>query len=183
MSRFRLPKVARDLLSVRASVWCRGGSPCGFRVRAALGEDHPTTGFWFWAADYFLTTADFHDVALSLALDGQPAATPGHELPVMRRVGRVRVEVTAEDIAKGVPERPCFCPVARALRRVGVEPSVNGWWLDLRCSIPTPADVVTFMGAFDNERPVEPFAFDIELPDAADAVVRGGNQPWTKETT
>lgn len=95
---------------------------------------------------------------------------------------RIRIEVTAEDIAKGNPTICSSCPVALALRRiaadgfqsfgaVGTETfRVNlGSHLHLRLAlkIKLPAKVRRFVYQFDNygREAVSGFAFTIDLED------------------
>ena len=83
-----------------------------------------------------------------------------------------RFELQQGDIDKGMPGRPAYCPVALALRRQ----LPTGWEVSVRVGIglkhrddgtyiwfPIPDSVRRFVGAFDDEQPVEPFEF--ELPD------------------
>ena len=88
----------------------------------------------------------------------------------------MRIEVTQEDIEKGRPASFFWCPVARAVRRatgypakatygrVSVQLSPGPMKPKLFCSTPLMVDL--FIGQFDLEEPVEPFAFDLpELED------------------
>jgi hypothetical protein len=77
----------------------------------------------------------------------------------------MRIEVTAEDIAEGVPQYGSTCAVGRALRRAtGV-----GWYVDGEDAfrlldesefIPLPPEAIGFVGRFDAGLPVEPLAFE-----------------------
>jgi hypothetical protein len=79
----------------------------------------------------------------------------------------MRIEVTAEDIAAGRPKDACCCPVARAISRamgaaweaygVGAASHDDDGWIDL------PAEAERWIAAFDAGRPVEPFAFEVEV--------------------
>lgn len=87
-------------------------------------------------------------------------------------MAKLRVEVTAEDIAQGVRNQAFECPVACALTRSGLDhPSAwpsrvyygpfdapNG-----RLTAKLPEEAAAFIAAFDDGRPVEPFAFEIEV--------------------
>lgn len=84
-------------------------------------------------------------------------------------MAKVRIEVTAEDIAKGNPGDACACPVALALQRVlgdaqcstdGLECYVGGQ----RELVNAPPSVREFVDRFDKQADVEPFAFEIEVP-------------------
>lgn len=84
---------------------------------------------------------------------------------------RLKVEVTAEDIAAGVPSDCQECPIALALKRAGViEPAVAKTWF----LAGKGADMVnlpplgwSFVIEFDNGRKVEPFSFEIDVPNEA----------------
>ena len=99
---------------------------------------------------------------------------------------RLRVEVTAEDISAGIPEDSCECPVARALKRAGVveEFAFDGHgfpdpWASPRLEfddiydegdrlvVRMPIEAGRFAERFDARQPVEPFTFEIDVPDAA----------------
>jgi len=82
----------------------------------------------------------------------------------------VRVEVTEADVVNGIPKDSCDCAVALALRRVTEPVKVGPCWVELNGSdalVPLPAEAVAFIRRFDRGEPVEPFAFDLELPEAA----------------
>jgi hypothetical protein len=95
---------------------------------------------------------------------------------------RVRVEVTAEDIARGRSCANGSCPIARAARRVlGCPVSVGscsiagkgkGWVTSL------PRKARDFIRAFDDIdgalRPVKPFAFTLRIPETP---ATGGMKP------
>ena len=84
---------------------------------------------------------------------------------------RLRVEVTAEDIAKGVRNTCDRCPIALALSALGViEPFVDGYAVEFgNCEeqVRTPEVASAFIEAFDLGNPVEPFTFEIDVPDEA----------------
>lgn len=93
----------------------------------------------------------------------------------------MKISVTAEDIAAGVPSgafRCEHCPIARAIARavdraplavlVGIDRArlhndargSDVWQVEL------PAVASEFIVDFDLGRPVKPFDFDLEIPDA-----------------
>ena len=88
----------------------------------------------------------------------------------------MRIEVTAEDIAKGERLRACRCPVALALSRAGFEepevypsygpddysPGGAGEIIAGGDRFALPLTVDRFVAAFDEGKPVEPFAFDLD---------------------
>lgn len=87
---------------------------------------------------------------------------------------KIRVEVTAEDIANGRRYHASACPVALACKRVfpsDSEPYVNGLnvsfgrWGERR-SVVVPGSVLEFINRFDAPKPlpVKPFSFDLDLP-------------------
>lgn len=102
----------------------------------------------------------------------------------------VTISVTAEDIAKGKPGQACDCPIWHAIARAlpwlpqsdddglfSVGPlGVCGIGSGLE-SIDLPQEVYSFIGRFDSVLPVEPFEFDLDIPDhlvPAGAVPAGG---------
>mgnify|MGYP003556362465 CR=1 FL=1 len=78
----------------------------------------------------------------------------------------MKIQVTQEDIDKGIKQNICNCPIALSLKRnfprakVGCSITLNGTWND---AIDTPVEASCFIDKFDNDLPVEPFEFD--LPD------------------
>ena len=75
---------------------------------------------------------------------------------------RVKVSVTAEDIRVGVPRDQYRCPVARAIKRrlKSHDVSVGTWiFIDVLIDVETPPQVLRWIRAFDEQRPVGPFAF------------------------
>jgi len=79
---------------------------------------------------------------------------------------KIRVEVTEEDIAKGIRENCRLCPIARAIKRLGHEEvAVMGDSIEIgTVDFEAPPEVDAFVEAFDAFRPVQPFAFDLEIP-------------------
>lgn len=82
----------------------------------------------------------------------------------------MKIEVTAEDIARGKRGNACHCPIALAAERAGMrhvkvdldsigEKFTGGCWG--RWSY-LPVDACEFVDRFDKGLPVEPFAFEIE---------------------
>jgi hypothetical protein len=87
----------------------------------------------------------------------------------------VKIKVTAEDIATGVRCDSDLCAVAQAIyrqTRAGTA-SVGSDWIavDSR-SYETPFEVAQFIDKFDDQEPVEPFEFELDLPIE---LIRGGN--------
>lgn len=99
---------------------------------------------------------------------------------------RLLVEVTAEDIANGIRQDSCDCPVARALKRAGViddflfdgEGGGDAWSrarLEFeslydegeRLKVAVPIEAGRFAERFDNGDHVEPFSFELDIPDEA----------------
>jgi len=88
---------------------------------------------------------------------------------------RVRVEVTWEDIEKGMPIDPRDCPVARAVRRlfpykkVSVHPGGDDWFVEVytNAGVPdvgdsmyrVPAPAGRRIDAYDDGKGMAPFAF------------------------
>lgn len=92
----------------------------------------------------------------------------------------VTIEVTADDISNGVCISIWDCAVATACARVGRELgysdiAVDGQFayfdkdksLALRAGfrVELPARVQAWIKDFDNKRPVEPFSFELAVPD------------------
>ena len=83
----------------------------------------------------------------------------------------VTVEVTADDIRNGSPGSTCNCPVALALTRVmsrdyfirvygsSVSTDYDDFMFDL------PSEATEFIASFDEGEHVEPFSFEMDLPD------------------
>lgn len=99
----------------------------------------------------------------------------------------VRVEVTAEDIAKGAPHSACNCPVARAItracNRAAAVHSSGAWWF--RDEEPgayqmpkrtrnLPKAVRDFPRRFDDAGNVEPVSFALRVPAPKDGGSRDG---------
>ena len=81
----------------------------------------------------------------------------------------VKVEVTAEDVAKGRRDNPHECPIACALRRTGLEnPGVYPtdsitYFKNNRCvSIVLPRVAEDAALKFDRTGTMEPFSFEVE---------------------
>lgn len=79
----------------------------------------------------------------------------------------MRIQVTAEDIANGIPYECEACPVALALKKhsPNVDADIivdadNIWWGEAAYS--TPEEVVSFITNFDKGDAVEPFEFYLE---------------------
>ena len=81
--------------------------------------------------------------------------------------GRVRVDVTAQDIANGRMCNACACPVATALSRAlnTFCAVLYGKWStlnrDLRGAI--PPDVDARINLYDRTGNMEPFSFEVDL--------------------
>lgn len=84
----------------------------------------------------------------------------------------MKIEVTQEDIDRGIQCNGHYCPIARATRRATglpmlmlpttglsfLRPGHHKYEL-----IPTPEECFTFAGAFDRGWAVEPFSFELEF--------------------
>ena len=97
---------------------------------------------------------------------------------------KVTIEVTDDDISEGVPLLMYSCPIALAAKRINLAKvvsvgghfayvvSVGGHFVYVRngySSYPAivmlPIEAIDFISAFDSNQPVEPFSFEIEVPD------------------
>ncbi len=83
----------------------------------------------------------------------------------------VTINVTDEDIRLGLPKKGSKCPVALALNRLllpNVGFGVGGTYLTLNffttCT-PLPQKAQNFIVAFDKKARVEPFSFELSLPE------------------
>lgn len=77
------------------------------------------------------------------------------------------IHVTQDHIDSGLPAEPCYCPVALAL-----EEQLGGVWFVDRgylykssgsIFVNTPGIVLNFIDRFDEDLPVEPFSFELDL--------------------
>ena len=79
----------------------------------------------------------------------------------------MKIDVTAEDISQGKKSSPCNCPVALALGRAterGVSVGSRGFcFFDEILDRDLPDEVVKFIFAYDRNKPVEPFSFEVSL--------------------
>jgi hypothetical protein len=89
----------------------------------------------------------------------------------------IQIQVTAEDIREGTAQECCLCPVARAIARaLGREVLWNG---DVSVDgdnvtvyrpsswdgVDLPDQAKDFIEQFDSGKPVEPFAFALDVPE------------------
>lgn len=102
----------------------------------------------------------------------------------------VQIEVTGEDIAKGVIGECRACPVALAVNRalslhvdIANGASVSNEHIDIRfdwcciARIPTPAIAAEFIHQFDDNAGPHPFAFPLDIPDSAWAKLQAAKEP------
>lgn len=82
---------------------------------------------------------------------------------------KTRINVTANDIAKGEAHQPATCPVAIAIQRKLKPKAVALVGTDdvsIGCEgIELPMRAVNFILAFDDRSAVQPFRFTIDIPD------------------
>jgi hypothetical protein len=86
----------------------------------------------------------------------------------------MRINVTQEHIENGVSRHPGCCPVALALKDINPksDPCVcysNIFYTDglgERHFVTSPNAVRGFVSRFDNSKPVEPFSFNLNIPEA-----------------
>ena len=83
-----------------------------------------------------------------------------------------KIQVTKEDIAKGIPQKEASCPIARAVRRVvghrKVEVNYAGEILVDNKEYETPANILGFITNFDNaesRKLCRPFSFILKKVD------------------
>jgi hypothetical protein len=85
---------------------------------------------------------------------------------------RIRVNVTARDIAQGSQRDFVACPVALAMRRhrvfAAVEVGIDCFWFAERgLTIPLPPIASGFIKRFDTLRRARPFSFSLKLAEGA----------------
>ena len=77
---------------------------------------------------------------------------------------KYKIEITQEDIDRGMRGRSDFCPVALALRRKWPEAEMGCFACDLGNRLVLVPELVSkFVEDFDSGKPVKPFTFEIEL--------------------
>lgn len=97
---------------------------------------------------------------------------------------KLKIHVTADDIAKGQRNHSLRCPIARALKRAATDASGrpdlrvrvnwlsvsirepladNAWADEILVAQPTPRLARRFVNKFDNAEPVKPFTFSLEV--------------------
>jgi hypothetical protein len=85
----------------------------------------------------------------------------------------MRIEVTAEDIVKGKRMDCGLCPVALAIKRATGTAFSVGYMTccpaggTVRDRLELPAEARAFVHDFDCHMQTAPFAFDLDIPDAA----------------
>lgn len=81
----------------------------------------------------------------------------------------MKIRVTKKDIELGEPGSGTTCPIARAVRRVYQGRDVFAGFTYVKVKSISgvtilPEKVMDFISDFDSMRPVEPFTFDLPLP-------------------
>lgn len=80
----------------------------------------------------------------------------------------LKVDITAEDIAKGVPGSAFSCAFARAMSgAAGMPVTVDGLYVSfagVREPVTLPPDAEKWVERFDNGEPVTPASFLIPVP-------------------
>jgi hypothetical protein len=80
---------------------------------------------------------------------------------------KLKIEVTEGDIKRGDACSAGSCPVAKAVRRATnwkKTVAVKGGQIEVDgVAYRAPAPVTYFVGRFDDELPVKPFSFELEL--------------------
>lgn len=94
-------------------------------------------------------------------------------------VMKVRVDVTEQDIIQGIRNNTHFCPIARAVSRVTRFSSSDLYVQHTRVmfcftdaieqATELPMKAQDFIRLFDAYKPVSPFSFDLEIPEAPHA--------------
>lgn len=81
----------------------------------------------------------------------------------------MKIQVTRNDIRKGIPDHPAFCPIARAIKRRTHKPvAVTGDYIaifyrkQVATGYNTSIKVEAFIHDFDIGEKVKPFTFELE---------------------
>lgn len=75
------------------------------------------------------------------------------------------INVTQQDIDKGIKRTCLTCPVAIAMARAtgkSITVSRESFWYGMR-RIRLPKEAIDFIWAFDDDRKVEPFSFEVTI--------------------
>lgn len=79
----------------------------------------------------------------------------------------ITIEVTADDIGRGVPVDPCQCPIALAAKRLGLDVvgvDEDGIYVDqFDAAYLIPEEAATFIDLFDSGETVAPFVFTARM--------------------
>lgn len=94
----------------------------------------------------------------------------------------LRIKVTLGHIALGNPGKAFSCPIANAMKDMGLSKTVSAGpamlaWIrpdNGLAYVTLPPEAVRFMRAFDRRDPVSPFEFEIEVPE--DSIPNTANQ-------
>lgn len=84
----------------------------------------------------------------------------------------MRIRVTRADIKNGIPKDSLSCPIALAIRRAcprSTQVSVYENVIIHQCGvrlppIELPEEALAFIMLFDDQKPVRPFSFEVDLP-------------------
>jgi hypothetical protein len=87
----------------------------------------------------------------------------------------ITVNVTQKNIDEGKHHQCQFCPIAKALQDKGYPlAQVRTYYIDLYGPVTkmdqvldTTKEIRSFITKFDNSEAVQPFTFELEVPDAA----------------
>jgi hypothetical protein len=90
---------------------------------------------------------------------------------------KITISVSADDIARGLPELSDACPIWHAARRTPLRVvHVFSDRVSVRyerghlCQVRLPQEARWFVGNFDTGHDVKPFEFDLDVPDELLAV-------------
>ena len=75
------------------------------------------------------------------------------------------IEVTEEDIKKGIPRDDYFCPITLAISRCSDKiPAVYNFWIVIDGKkYPHTKKLIQFIADFDAGKPVKPFRFRLKI--------------------
>lgn len=82
---------------------------------------------------------------------------------------KITIDVTQDDINKGIKENCRFCPVALAVQRTFNDPEMDVFSPCIKnCEedrVASPSSVCDFIDRYDNGESVQPFSFEIDVPE------------------
>lgn len=81
---------------------------------------------------------------------------------------KLKVDVTTEHISKGSRSAPTSCPISLVLADMGFSNYVWDYEIEIESTggkYSMPTNAIGFIQDFDAEFPVDPFSFELDMPD------------------